>query len=175
VYAEDYPGGCKNQDLGYFAARHVPFLSFQNVTGNSARCAAHIFDATGFARDAAQRRLPQLVFYIPNDRNNGHDTGVAFADAALRERFEPLINDPVFMNETLLVFVFDEAADRPPATPTNIVDCTFVGAGVQPGFVSDVDYDHYSLLRTIERIFKLRSLGTGDATAKSIDDIWLAR
>jgi hypothetical protein len=45
---------------------------------------------------------------------------------------------------------------------------------VIPGAVSDTRYDHYDLLRTIEALLGLGTLGRHDATASPITGIWKA-
>lgn len=64
--------------------------------------------------------------------------------------------------------VFDEGTDNGP----NIVYCALVGTGVEPGSTSDIFYDHYDLLRTIEEIFHTGTLHHHDDAARVIDDIW---
>ncbi len=54
AYAEGYPGGCfLGSSDGSYARKHVPFLSFQNVSSNAKRC-AHVVDASEFSKDVAQ-------------------------------------------------------------------------------------------------------------------------
>ncbi|HSP35342.1 MAG TPA: alkaline phosphatase family protein [Thermoanaerobaculia bacterium] len=169
VYAEDYPGACfLGRRSGKYVRKHVPFLSFADVSSNEARCAAHVVDASHFDADAAHGSLPQFAMYIPNLDNDGHDTSVATADAWLRRRFGALLDDPRFIDGTLFVVTFDEGRNFGP----NVIYCALYGAGVQPGAVSDLRYDHYSLLRTVEEIFHLGTLHQRDATSTAIDDIW---
>ena len=169
LYAEGYPGDCfLGIDSGRYVRRHVPFLSFANVQRDRARCAAHVVPATQLDADLASRELPRVAFYIPDLDDDGHDTSVAFADAWLRARFEPRLADPNFSVGTLFIVMFDEGK----TTGTNRVYVAFVGAGVQPGTVSFAAYDHYSLLRTIEEIFRLGTLHRLDDAATIIDDVW---
>ena len=173
TYAEGYPGGCflgRTAGLmffGQYVQRHVPFLSFKNVRTDPARC-ARVVPASALDDDVANGTLPSFALYIPNDSDNGHDTGIGRADRWLRQRFDPLLHDPRFADGTLLVITFDEGSDSGP----NVVYTIFVGAGVRPGAVSNAWYDHYSLLRTIEDIFGLGTLGKHDATATPISDVW---
>lgn len=169
VYAENYPGPCfLGATSGLYVRKHVPFLDFTNVQRDSARCARSIVDATQLDADLRNGTLPRFSMYVPNLRNDGHDTGVAFADAWLRQRFEPLLADPRFASGLLFVVVFDEGRESGP----NTVYCSLSGAGVRPGAVSDQYYDHYSLLRTIEEIFHAGTLGRHDDAAATIGDIW---
>jgi len=168
TYAEGYPGGCfLGAQAGPYVRRHNPLLSFANVQLDPARC-ARIVPAAQFDADVRDHDLPRFAFYIPDLNHDGHDTSVAVADAWLRERFEPLLADPNFMDGLLFIVTFDEGRIPGP----NRVYCAFAGAGVRPGSVSFARYDHYDLLRTIEEIFHTGTLQRLDDLAKVIGDIW---
>ena len=169
VYAEGYPGDCfTDLQSGRYVRRHVPFLNFANVQNDPVRCNASIVNASQFDADIAAGALPAFAMYIPDLDNGGHDTGVAFADAWLRRRFGTLIDDPQFMKGTLLIVMFDEGTTSGP----NVVYCAFYGAGIAAPTVNRDDYDHYSLLRTVEEIFHLGTLERNDQAADIIRGIW---
>jgi len=157
-----------NPQTGQYERKHTPFMSYIDVTQDTQRCSGAIVNATGFDADVYTNNLPQLSFYIPNSYNDGHETSLAFADAWLRSRFDPLLSDPRFIVGTLFVVVFDEAVSTGP----NMVYCSFHGAGVKPGVTSAEPFDHYSLLRTIEEIFHVGTLRQRDDTATPIAGIW---
>jgi len=169
VYAEGYPGGCflaSGSDL--YVRRHVPFLSFKNVQDEPARC-SRIVEAAGLATDIRQGTLPDCALYVPDVRHDGHDTGVRQADQWLSETFAPLLSDPRFTANLLFIVTFDEARRW---WRRNHVYTVMYGASVIPGSVANTRYDHYSLLRTIEDLFGLGTLGQHDATASPITGIW---
>jgi len=168
VYAENYPGNCylKDSGPGKYVRRHVGFLDFANVQKSPTRC-ANIVDDKQLERDAVAGTLPAFALYVPNNDNNGHDTGVAVAAKAMQRRFDKLLTDPAFAS-TLFVVTFDEDDGR----AHNHIYTVLLGAGVRPGSVSDGAYTHYSLLRTVEEIFTLGNLGEEDAKSRVIADIW---
>src|SRR5262249_14553542 len=135
-YAEDYPGNCFLAGSGDYARKHEPFISFRSVQSNSLQC-AKIVPATQFWTDAAANKLPAYSFYVPNQKNDGHDTGVGFADNWLKNTFGPMMSDPNVLKDTLFIVTFDEDSG-------NNVYTVFVGAAVKPGFLSNVTYTHYS-------------------------------
>ncbi len=169
VYAEGYPGGCflKASD-GDYVRKHVPFLSFKNVQTDPARC-ARIINASELKSDVRDGRLPAWSLYIPDLRNDGHDTGVAYADRWLSRIFGPLLQDPQFMRGMLFIVTFDEGRGY---SGGNHVATILVGDAVLPGAVSDTAYNHYSLLRLAEDVFGLGNLGQGDAHASTITGMW---
>jgi Phosphoesterase family len=169
VYAEAYPGHCfLGERSGTYVRKHVPFLSFENVQKDPSRC-ANIVEASVLASDIATGSLPDYSLYIPDEKNDGHDTGPAFADRWLAQAFGPLLNNQAFMKGLLLVVTFDEAAND---DPTNHVFTALVGESVLSGSVSKTPYTHYSLLRTIEDGLSLGTLGKKDASAFSIVGVW---
>ena len=168
VYAEAYPGGCfQGTQQGTYVRKHEPFVSFTNVQTDPTRC-ARIVDAAQLDADVAAGQLPEFSLYIPDLNNDGHDTGVRFADKWLTKRFGPLLKDPRFMKDMLLVVTFDESGSSSP----NQVYTALYGSHVKPGSQSNVRLDHYSLLRTIELGLGLKDLGRHDTAAVPITGIW---
>lgn len=168
VYAEGYPGNCfLGSTAGAYARRHVPFLSFHNVQTNPARC-QRIVNASVLASDIANGTLPDYGFYVPDVNNDGHDTNVAFADHWLAQTFGPWLEDPRFMDGMLFVVTFDEGSP----SGSNHIYTVLYGRAVVPGSVSTSRYDHYSLLRTIEDVWNLGTLGQQDVEASAITEVW---
>src|SRR5262249_13924639 len=107
-YAEDYPGTASqcftdrqnklaNGSNGNSVRRHTPFLSFTNVTGDSARCTKHIVNASAFATDVANGTLPAFSFFTPNLVDDGHGTetvgaSTKRADQWFQRTFGPLLD-----------------------------------------------------------------------------------
>ena len=170
AYAEDYPGDCYlKEESGDYARKHLPFLSFQNIQNDPQRCRDRVVNATELAQDIASGRLPNYSMYVPNQKNDGHDTDIAFADRWLAHRFGPLLRNPRFTDKLLFVVTFDEA-DKDDGT--NHIYTSLWGQNVRPGSTSAAHYDHYSLLRTVEDMLGLGRLGRGDATAAPIVGVW---
>jgi phospholipase C len=168
VYAEGYPGNCfLGQQAGNYARWHVPFLSFNNVQTDPRRC-ARIIEASAFANDATNGNLPNYTLYIPDVRNDGHHTNIAFADRWVAQTFGSLLNDPTFMRDLLFVVTFDEGTTR----SSNHIYTALAGASVLPGSISENVYNHYSLLRTIEDALGLGTLGKNDKLASNLTGVW---
>lgn len=171
AYAEDFPGDCYlKPESGDYARKHLPFLSFQNIQSDSLRCRQRVVNAAELAGDIANGRLPNYSLYVPNQKNDGHDTNVAYADRWLAHTFGPLLRDPRFTTRLLLVVTFDESK----GDGTNHIYTSLWGESVLPGSTSDAHYDHYSLLRTVEDVLGLGRLGQNDATAAPIVGVWKA-
>jgi hypothetical protein len=170
VYAEDFPGNCfLGMEHKNYARRHVPFISFLNVQSSPQRC-AKIRPVEDFDKDAEANQLPEYSFYVPNVRNDGHDTGVTFADSWLSQKFGALLKDSRKMDGTLFVVTFDEG--EPPLDEGNKVLTIFVGPMVQEGATNNKLLNFYSLLRLMEDNFGLGTLDRKDADATLVDGIW---
>lgn len=161
-------------DHGYFARRHVPFLSYPNIVNSTTRKANIVNAQDNFEADVAAGNLPNYSFYSPNLINDGHSLPDCTAADPVTDKAQ-LVNiqkflevflspDPLskFPPETLLVITFDEA--YPVSAPYNIYTL-LIGDMLTPGTVRYEPYNHYSLLRTIEDNFGIGTLGRNDDTA----------
>jgi len=178
TYAEGYPGGTCDlrTTIGAYARKHVPFLSFADVQDNQDFCRAHIAGFDEFLIAARAHALPRFSLVIPNLDHDAHNKPLRDADAWLERNFAGLIADPEFRRDVLLIVTFDESdrkwwhfwGDR------DRVFAVLWGEDVIPGEVRS-RYDHYDLLRTIEAIFDVAPMATGDAKARPIGGIWRER
>ena len=163
AYQENYPGGCfagSAAASGLYARKHNPFISFDTIRGNKARCAL-IAPASELNADSAAGRLPAYSFFTPNLDNDGHDQPLSFAAKWLEGFIEPKLKDPKFMRGTLVVVTFDESQ----SADDNLVYATLLGPMIQPGTVDSTRYSHYSLLRSVEENFHTGTLNRKDAQA----------
>lgn len=168
TYAEGYPGGCfLGVKKGAYVRKHNPFISFKDVQTSPSRC-ARVVNGLEFWADLKEGSLPHLSFYIPDLNNDGHDTGVMRADQWLAEFFRPIFESKELTKNTLFVVTFDEDS----GSGNNRIATVFFGDRVLAGAISMRRYDHYSLLRTIEEVLGLSTLGRYDVSAPVIDDIW---
>lgn len=168
IYAEGYPGGCfTKSSSGNYARKHVPFLSFTNVTRDESRCSSHVVNASALDQDLASGQLPDFSIYVPDLKNDGHDTGVAFADKWFAGKFTPLINNPKFMTGMLLIATFDEGR----VIGDNRIYTAAIGSMLRGGTVSNTTYNHYNILRTVEDAFGLGSLGQKDAQVSAMGEL----
>jgi phosphoesterase family protein len=171
AYQENYPGSCFTGAWagdavgGFYARKHNPFISFDSVRKDPARC-AKIVKADQLAADISADQLPAFSFYTPNQNNDGHDRPLSFAAQWFQSFIEPKLSDPHFMRGTLVVVTFDETDSDPGGANGNHIYTLLLGAGVKAGSVDTSRYDHYSLLRTVEDNFALGTLKRADASAK---------
>lgn len=174
-YAESMPSPCYLSNSGNYAVRHNPFAYYTDITKNLFYCDQHVVpmnisDGSGLLNDLRSRNLPNFSFVTPNVCSDGHNscdssmTQVKQIDNWLSVVVPKIINSSSF-STTALFIVYDEASTN----PSNQVACILISPFARPGYVSHVQYTHYSLLATVENIFGLSSLGRGDNTYPMYD------
>jgi phosphatidylinositol-3-phosphatase len=168
-----------------YAAKHDPFVYFHAII-DSASCQTNVVSLDRLPRDlGAVASTPNYAFISPNLCNDGHDLhcangdtgGLAGIDRFLREWVPRITGSAAFKRDGLLIITFDEAqtADKSsccrevsgPNTPSpgaggpggGRVGAVLLSPFIAPGTVSDVPYNHYSMLKSVEESFGLPLLG----------------
>ena len=167
VYSEDYPGNCFLGNSGLYKRKHNPFISYINVQKSPERC-ARIVNADQLDKDIQEGNLPEYAFYVPNMKNDGHDSNMNYASSWYEKRFGPLLNNPQFIDNMLLVTTFDETGPL----GANRIYTSLYGNMVKAGTVFKDKLTHYSILRLIEDEFGLGDLGQNDTHASTINNVW---
>lgn len=160
-----------NMKTGKYVRKHNPFMSFLYLSENESYCTDHVKSnlkldemIQKFDYSDQSTRLPQFIFYTPNQNNNGHDTTPEYT-ARYLEKLLAKFDSDAFKDDlrTLFVFTYDE--DDKVMGNENRVFTAFYGFGVEESTVDDMEYNHYSFLKTVELNFGLDSLNRLDAGA----------
>ncbi|MGA8539075.1 MAG: alkaline phosphatase family protein [Terriglobales bacterium] len=155
-YAESLPSpGYLGSDSGLYLRHHNPFSYFSDVQNDGSQ-AANIVPFTQFATDLADNALPQYSFIVPNRMDDAHDGTLAQADAWLQANIAPLISNPAFQNNGLLIITFDEGDQADLNHGGGQVATLVISSQAKNGFQSQTFYQHQSTLRLI-----LASSGVG--------------
>ncbi|KAG0327210.1 hypothetical protein BG000_001043 [Podila horticola] len=174
AYQENYPGDCYLEDSldKLYRRKHNPFISFTDITTNPTRC-AKIVNADELDTDLANHALPQFSFFTPNMNNDGHDTSVSFAADWLERFIEDKLSNPAFMTNTAILVTFDEddssTDSRKNVSEKNRIHSILLGGAVHsaPGTTDNTAYNHFSILATLEKNWKLDNLSQKDVGATS--------
>jgi hypothetical protein len=175
-----------------YAARHNPFVYFSAVI-NSPECVQRVVDLSQLPKDLSTVATTSSLTYItPNLCDDGHDApcvdgrpgGLASIDAWMRTWVPRILNSPAYKKDGMLVITADES-DSP---QTDATSCCGEGAGpntplpgivgtgggkigalvlsrwTKPGTWSTTPYNHFSLLGSIEDVFRLPHLGYAQTT-----------
>jgi acid phosphatase len=167
-YLEGMPSPCFIGSSGLYAQKHNPFVYFDPIRTNPARCARIVPYGQLSADFAAPSTAPDFAFVTPNMCNDGHDCPLSTTDAWLTREVPALMLSPAFAgSRSLLVITFDEGAGG-----SDKVATILAGSGIRPGFESAAPYNHYSLLRTIESLWGLAPLAPGDERATPMTEFF---
>jgi Phosphoesterase family len=187
-YAENYPTAVQpylEADKGKYARKHVPFLSFEKLQKEGYRNVvsvdtkdphnAFVTAIEMFRKDPKKFPLSRYMFYTPNLDDDGHDPfyssgkGLQKASRWLDTFFRTWFPwDQKEMNGTLVIVTFDESEGN---QKNDRIYTVFLGDMVKNQTV-DKEYNHYSVLKTIEDNFGLPPLNSGDANAAPITEAW---
>ncbi|CZR55787.1 related to phosphate-repressible acid phosphatase precursor [Phialocephala subalpina] len=147
-----------------YVRKHNPLMSYDSVTSNE-DCLEKSKNFTMFYSNLKVGTLPQWMFITPNMTNDRHDTSVTVAGAWAKSFLEPLLSNPTFMQNTLIILTFDETKCY---LCRNRVFSVLLGDAVSSslkGTTNDTAFNHYSIISTVDNNWNLGNLGLKDATA----------
>ena len=153
-----------NASTGLYTRKHEPWTYSANVNHTRER------PYTDLAADIAGGTLPNLIFVIPNNCHNSHNSStvgctLSDADSWLAANLPAL---KAALGPTgLLILTWDENDN----SAGNRVLTVFSGAQVIPGVVSAQAINHYSVVRTICEALGLQPFNIA-ADMATVDGVW---
>ncbi|KAJ5389032.1 uncharacterized protein N7496_000100 [Penicillium cataractarum] len=92
-----------------YVRKHNPFMSFDNIRNNTSRCQNIVNAEAEFAKDVAKgSSAPMYMYYVPNLKNDAHDTNISFAAKDLQYVIDTMLLNTEFMKKTAILITFDE-------------------------------------------------------------------
>lgn len=189
-----------------YATRHNPFMYFHSIIDNQASCDAHVVNLNALATDLQMpSTTANYIFITPNLCHDGHDApcengepgGLVSINDFLQVYVPMITSSEAFREDGLLIVTFDESngpqsdssgcCGAGPTANTPLPGIAGLGGGrvgavllspfITPGTVSTSDYNHYSMLRSVQDLFGLPYLGfSGSANVTSFGaDVFTAR
>ncbi|MCI4318969.1 MAG: alkaline phosphatase family protein [Thermoplasmata archaeon] len=162
-FSQSMPKACDTTDSYPYAVKHNPLVFYSDIQKNKSRCDAHDLTWASWTADVKAGSIPNFAFITPNLKNDGHDTGVAYADTWLKGWLTPLLKT-TWARNTVFLITYDEGS-------TNAGYGHFAGGhvflvAVSPyspvaGLIAS-NSSHYSVLTTIEWLLGLGSNGRND-------------
>jgi acid phosphatase len=149
---------------GLYTRKHDPWTYYQNVTHTNER------PYSDLAGDIAGGTLPNLVFIVPNNCHNTHNSttagcGLTDGDNWLAANMPALL--AALGPKGLLVLTWDEDD----SSANNHILTALVGPLVIPGAVSDQPVNHYTIVRMICEALNFPTFERATAEA-SIVNVW---
>jgi len=162
AYLESMPSSCYVGDAYPYMQKHNPFIYYNDVRTNPARCAEHVVPFTQLSTDLVNGTVPNLAWITPNMCNDMHDCSIATGDAWLANVVPGILASSAFQNGGVLFITWDEGESSAGccgnAAGGQVATLVIAPNGVA-GFRSTIAETHYSLLRTIEDAWGLSALG----------------
>lgn len=158
-------GACPINSSAFYQPKHDPFIFFQDVSGNppaadNARCAAHHKTFDALWTDLSSGNLPAYAFVTPDLCHDMHGQAgcpnpnlVQSGDDWLSQHMPDFITYANSHDAAILV-IWDEGESTPN------IPFIAIGPHAKKGYVSNVEVDHGSLVKSVERIFGLPVLDT---------------
>ena len=186
AYMEDYPSSCTTRCSpgdcylgdggisGRYAARHDPFVYFDDIVNSSARC-SRIVPANSSGDVApddlflADLQSPStssnFMWLTPNLCNDTHDCPVSTGDTYLSMLVPKILASKLFTHQKAALFIAYDEGNGDRQYPSDQVYAVWAGSVAKTGFTSSNQYTHYSYLRTIEMNWHLPPLTNNDKSA----------
>lgn len=177
-----YAGGWNEALAGHaaplFQFHHHPFGYFKRYGEGTKERAEHLKDEKDFLAAIKANQLPAVSYYKPIGDENEHPgyAEITSGDRKLSEVLAALEAMPSWPR-TAVIITFDENGGfwdhvAPPKSdrwgPGTRVPTVIVSPMAKRGYVDHTLYDTTSILRFIERRFKLAPLGARDAMANDL-------
>jgi phospholipase C len=165
AYQEDMPEPCYLGSTDQYAQKHNPFVYFDAIRLDSARCQRSVLPLTALQTDIAAGTLPNFIFITPNLCNSGHDCSLDVTDRWLGDRLTELV--PALERDGpnyLIVLTWDEGQGNHsccglPEEAGGRIAVVLISPLVKKNFQDVSQYTHYSLLKTIANGWSLPYLG----------------
>ena len=182
-----FPDGTQSQEAAdAYATRHNPFVYFHSIIDDTTLCNTQVVNLGLLAQDLASHDTPNYVFITPNLCNDGHDSkcknggpgGLTAINGFLTKWVPQITGSWAFRNDGgLLIVTFDEASvsdaraccGEIPGPGSPLPGLTGPGGGqigavllspyIAPGTDSQTPYNHYTMLRSVEDLFRLPHIG----------------
>jgi Phosphoesterase family len=174
------PCNTLNNIDSYYEPDDAPFINFTDISTNTARCQAHLFDTTQLTTDLqSAASTPNFSWIAADDYYDGESSGngspnsLRVQDGWLRQTLQPVFNSPAWQTQrSLLILTWDESS----TSQNNHIATIVVGSQglVRAGAVSGTSYNHFSSGRTVEQALGIGQLTPNDTYAVPINDAFAA-
>jgi hypothetical protein len=177
AYIDEMPTFCYGGALaGRYAKKHNPFLYYDTITANPARC-RRVVPGSELAGDLRAGRLPTFAWITPDLCNDMHDCSIRVGDRYLSRVVPPLLR--ALGPHGFLAITWDEGhSDKGCCrwADGGHIATILAGPDVRPGARSSVPADHYSLLRMIDDAFSLPPLRRAACACNPpLDDLFVRK
>lgn len=167
-------GSCPLANSYPYAAKHDPFVYFNDVSGNTSYCAAHERNYGDLSTSLANNTAGRYNFITPNLCDDMHDScsptndSIKQGDTWLSQQIAMIENSQVYKNGGAIVITWDEGEGGD--GPIGMIVLSPDAKG--HGYHNAIAYTHSSTLRTMEEIFGVSPLLGGAQNATDLRDLF---
>lgn len=182
TYQESMGEPCTVTSHGRYAAKHNPFIFFDDVVGwegdvatRSERCRTHVVDYSELAADLASGDVPDYVFITPDLVSDMHDGTIRQGDDWLAREVPKLLASPAWQDGGVLFLTADEGEGRSFWDWSQEDDPPFlvISPLAKQGYTSTEPYDTSDYLATVQAILGVEPLPCGEpGEARLMDDLF---
>lgn len=187
AYEEDVSGTvCPIENAGnidpdgshLYAARHDPFVYFEDVTNGlnpkSAYCIQHIRPFKELERDLSENKTARYNFITPNLCDDMHDacagSAIAHGDEWLKQNLPVILRSTAYRSGGAVFVTWDEAHKGDGPIPMILLSPFAKGNH----YSNSIYYTHGSLLRTLQEIFGVYPLMRNATQIHDLRDLFQA-
>ncbi len=180
TYQEAMGAPCGLKSHGRYAAKHNPFVFFDDINGwdgtqfqRSQRCIDHVVDYGELDKDIEAGTVPDYVFITPDLDHDMHDGSIGDSDKWLEREITKIMASDAYKKGGVIFLMGDEGGGYPASDDPPFI---IISDMVKKGFISNVDYDTSSYLKTVETLLGLAHLPCDPARSdvSSMDDMFAA-
>jgi hypothetical protein len=180
AYQEGISGSeCPLSSQGLYAAKHDPFVYFDDVTGgldpSSASCISHIRPLEELAADLQVGTVARYNFITPDLCHDMHGADacatlneIHSGDTWLSQWVPAILGSSAYADGGALFIVWDESEGGD--YPIGLIALSPAAKG--GGYSNKIRYTHSSLLRTLQEIFGVGPLLCDAGRATSLSDLF---
>lgn len=173
AYGESMGTACRMDSDKLYAAHHMPWLYYQTMSTDAARCNDRVVDFDqNFAADLASEKY-RYVWITPNMCHDMHDCGADVVQPWLENVVNQIQASPGYQNGGALFLMFDEGSVRILGASADLPTILLSPKLVSPTYHSQTTFDHASYVATMEDIFGLPRLAT-TMNATPMDEFFVA-
>jgi uncharacterized membrane protein len=187
---QNVASGCDASSHEPYEPIHNPFISFQDISTNTARCNSLVLanpSTCGSVTDCVlindlnSPSAPNFIWLTPNDCNDMRgasgicSASITTGDNYLKSLVPNILSSSTFKTGRSALFItFDEGNGYCPlnGSSESCVYSVWAGPAAKTSFGTTNLYNHYSFPKTIETNWNLASLSTGDGSATPMTEFF---
>ncbi|MGF1426132.1 alkaline phosphatase family protein [Kitasatospora sp. LaBMicrA B282] len=180
-YQESMGTPCKFYRDGSYWPDDGPFLNYDDIVQNNARCVAHVVDQNQLNTDlASASTTPNFSWIAANDDDDGEGSGdgndksLKTQNDYLQATLQPILASPAWTQQRSLIIVNWDETETEYDGKANQVAALVMGSQntVAPGTVDNTRYDHFSVPRTIEQALGIDWMTPNDEYATPFNGVF---